>query len=199
MKNRNILRKSLMFGTGLAGFVLTPTQTFAQTEPVEDNAGLEEIVVTAQKREQSLQDVPIAVTAINEASLEANRIVTVADLSGIAPNVTVRPAAGGLVRAVRAAAHPGGSRRVPEGTGPASPLPLVPTADGGAGAAGRLDRAVQRAREDHRLGRSQATSPRRRSSTVRSCGEVEAAIAASIVITPSRMSDTRCWSKVCIP
>ena len=95
MKNVNIFRESLMLGTGLVGFALTPTLAFAQTEPVEDNAGLEEIVVTAQKREQSLQDVPIAVTAISEASLEANRIVNVADLSGIAPNVTVRPAAGG--------------------------------------------------------------------------------------------------------
>lgn len=95
MKNRNIIRTSLMLGTGLAGVILMPMQTHAQTAPAEDNVGLEEIVVTAQKREQSLQDVPIAVTAINEASLEANRIVNVADLSGIAPNVTVRPAAGG--------------------------------------------------------------------------------------------------------
>ena len=63
--------------------------------PEEDTGGLEEIVVTAQKREQSLQDVPIAVTAISQASLETNRIVSVADLNGIAPNVSVRPAAGG--------------------------------------------------------------------------------------------------------
>src|SRR5680860_1686563 len=47
--------------------------------------------------------------------------------------------------------------------------------------------------------RGQATRPRRRSSTVRSCGLLEAAIASSIVITPSRISVTRCWSKVCIP
>jgi len=44
-----------------------------------------------------------------------------------------------------------------------------------------------------------ATSPSRRSSTVRSCGEVDACIAASRVMTPSRSSATRCWSKVCIP
>ncbi len=68
---------------------------FAQDAPEADNGGLEEIVVTAQKREQSLQDVPIAVTAISQASLETNRITSVADLNGIAPNVSVRPAAGG--------------------------------------------------------------------------------------------------------
>lgn len=48
MNNRNIIRKSLMLGTGLAGFVLTPAQTLAQIAPADDNVGLEEIVVTAQ-------------------------------------------------------------------------------------------------------------------------------------------------------
>jgi iron complex outermembrane receptor protein len=56
---------------------------------------LEEVVVTAQKREQILQDVPIAVTAITEESLRANRISTVNDLSSIAPGVTVKPSPGG--------------------------------------------------------------------------------------------------------
>ena len=95
MKNYNAIRTALLIGTGLASFALAPAAAFAQTAPEEDTGGLEEIVVTAQKREQSLQDVPIAVTAISQASLETNRIVSVADLNGIAPNVSVRPAAGG--------------------------------------------------------------------------------------------------------
>ena len=45
----------------------------------------------------------------------------------------------------------------------------------------------------------QATRPSRRSSTLRSCGEELAFIASSSVMTPSRISVTRCWSKVCIP
>lgn len=57
--------------------------------------GLEDIVVTAQRREQRLQDVPIAITAITRQSLETNRITNVTDLSGLAPNVTARPAGGG--------------------------------------------------------------------------------------------------------
>ncbi len=57
---------------------------------------LEEVFVTAQKREQSMQDVPVAVTAVTQESLATNRIFTVGDLNGIAPNVTVRPAAGGV-------------------------------------------------------------------------------------------------------
>ena len=64
--------------------------------PPTKTVGLEEIIVTAQKREQSVQDVPIAVTAVTEASLQSNRIFTVADLSSVAPGMTVKPSAGGI-------------------------------------------------------------------------------------------------------
>ncbi|MBV1687938.1 TonB-dependent receptor [Novosphingobium sp. G106] len=87
------VRSALLIGSALVNLGV-PTWALAETAP-ESDSGLEEIIVTAQKREQSLQDVPVAVTAISEASLETNRIVSVADLNGIAPNVTVRPAAGG--------------------------------------------------------------------------------------------------------
>jgi iron complex outermembrane recepter protein len=96
MQQHRFFRTSLMLGSALVAITFAPKQASAQTAAEEENTGgLEEIVVTAQKREQSLQDVPIAVTAISEASLETNRIVNVSDLSGLAPNVTVRPAAGG--------------------------------------------------------------------------------------------------------
>jgi iron complex outermembrane receptor protein len=73
---------------------MAPGQALAQN--AADNNGLEEIVVTAQKREQSLQDVPIAVTAVTQENLQANRIYTVNDLSAIAPGLTVKPSAGGI-------------------------------------------------------------------------------------------------------
>ena len=63
---------------------------FAQVSsaPEANTGGLEEIVVTAQKREQNLQDVPIAVTAITGDSLATNRVTSVSDLSGLAPGGT---------------------------------------------------------------------------------------------------------------
>ena len=61
------------------------------------SATVGEIIVTAQKREQSLQDVPISITAISPDAIVANRIQDVRDLSGLAPNLTVRPSAGGNV------------------------------------------------------------------------------------------------------
>ena len=48
---------------------------------------LEEVVVTAQKRSQSIQEVPVAMTAFGGEALEDNGAVNLEDLSGIAPNV----------------------------------------------------------------------------------------------------------------
>ena len=52
---------------------------------------LEEVIVTAQKREQSMQDVPVAVTAYDAMALEQAGIQTIADLERSTPNTTLRP------------------------------------------------------------------------------------------------------------
>ncbi len=51
-----------------------------------DDLMLEEIVVTAQKREQSLQDVPISVSAVDGAKMAEAGINNLADLSAYVPN-----------------------------------------------------------------------------------------------------------------
>ena len=53
------------------------------------SAGLEEIVVTAQKREENLQTVPIAVTALGTDMLESFRVTDIQDLNGLAPNLVM--------------------------------------------------------------------------------------------------------------
>src|SRR5271170_3820500 len=50
---------------------------------------LEEIVVTAQFREQKLQDVPIAITAVNAAMMEQRGQRTLHEIGDQAPNVTL--------------------------------------------------------------------------------------------------------------
>jgi iron complex outermembrane receptor protein len=87
-------RLRLLASTALAASAAFAAPAFAQ-EAEEDVGGLQEIIVTAQKREQSLQDVPIAVTAVTGEALSANRVTNVVDLSAIAPGVTVRPSLGG--------------------------------------------------------------------------------------------------------
>jgi iron complex outermembrane receptor protein len=58
----------------------------AQTAPT-----LEEVVVTAQKRTQSLQDVPIAITALGSEDLERLNAATLADIQYSTPNLTISP------------------------------------------------------------------------------------------------------------
>ncbi|WP_374469613.1 TonB-dependent receptor [Phenylobacterium sp.] len=55
----------------------------------QDGANLEEIVVTAQKREESLQRTPVSVTAIGEEVLAERGIATVADLQGSVPGLLI--------------------------------------------------------------------------------------------------------------
>ena len=59
-----------------------------------DEAGLQEIVVTAQKREQRLIDVPIAVTALAGDALERRGITDVQGLEGFTPNLQISPTPG---------------------------------------------------------------------------------------------------------
>ena len=57
-----------------------------------DESKLAEVVVTAQKREQRLQDVPIAITAVNQDYIEQRGITSIADLNALAPNLKVNTA-----------------------------------------------------------------------------------------------------------
>jgi len=82
-------RQLLLAGTALAAVTVLPVQAIA-AETSDSNT----IIVTAQKREQSVQDVPIAVTAIGGDALKANRVTSVIDLNGLAPGVTIRISAG---------------------------------------------------------------------------------------------------------
>ena len=53
----------------------------------QTGAMLEEIVVTARKREESLQDAPISISVFNERDLEARSVQTVADIDSFTPNL----------------------------------------------------------------------------------------------------------------
>ncbi|MBK7249714.1 MAG: TonB-dependent receptor plug domain-containing protein [Gammaproteobacteria bacterium] len=77
----------------LAAAAAQAQQPAARGETTEAQGTLQEVVVTAQKREERLQDVPVAVSAIGERQLSSRGIQNVQDLTGLAPNVNVLPAA----------------------------------------------------------------------------------------------------------
>ncbi|MGJ3241942.1 MAG: TonB-dependent receptor [Opitutales bacterium] len=59
----------------------------ASAIPVAAQQTLEELVVTATKREESQQDVPVAITALENADLRALKIETLSDYMEYLPNV----------------------------------------------------------------------------------------------------------------
>ena len=67
-----------------------PAPTSAEDAVSADDGGrLDEIIVTAQKREQNLQTVPIAISAISETKIAQLGITDSRNLTGLAPSVTV--------------------------------------------------------------------------------------------------------------
>ena len=58
-------------------------------------AQLEEVIVTAQMREQSLQNTPIAITSFNQMEIDTRRIGNVKDLGLFVPNMQIADSPGG--------------------------------------------------------------------------------------------------------
>jgi len=63
----------------------------ADAEAADEEGRTNVITVTAQFREQNLQDTPIAITAVNAAMLESRGQTDVAQIAAQAPNVTLKP------------------------------------------------------------------------------------------------------------
>ena len=66
-------------------FTIIPIDTRAQGV-----SALEEIVVTARRREENLQEVPVAITALSAEDLEIRSIENIKDLQLFLPNVDIR-------------------------------------------------------------------------------------------------------------
>lgn len=71
-----------------AGALAFPAYAQDADVAVDDGAPETEIIVTAQRTSQRLQDVPIAVSAFNTEALEKQQIKTTSDLQLTLPNVT---------------------------------------------------------------------------------------------------------------
>ena len=76
----------LLVGTALA---VTALPLAAQEADQASGSTVGEIVVTAQKREQNLQEVPLAISVLGSEKLQQLQVNDARDLTGLAPNVTV--------------------------------------------------------------------------------------------------------------
>ncbi|MEQ1639767.1 MAG: TonB-dependent receptor [Novosphingobium sp.] len=78
--------------SAIALAAMSAAPAFAQEAKDEaDTTANPEIVVTAQFREQRLQDTPIAITAVNSEMLEARGQTDISQIAAQAPNVVLRP------------------------------------------------------------------------------------------------------------
>ncbi len=84
MSTRPRFKKSLLSAV-IGSLAVTATAAIAQNSPM-----LEEVVVTAQKRAQSLQDVPLAVSALTGESMLEAGINDIVDLSRQVPSLSVQ-------------------------------------------------------------------------------------------------------------
>ena len=66
----------------------------AESSSVSDTGGLQEVVVTAQRRTESLQDVGIAISVLSGQSLADKSISYVNDLQNATPSLQIEPAFG---------------------------------------------------------------------------------------------------------
>jgi iron complex outermembrane receptor protein len=94
-----------------AGALLAQVPAQAQTATkTGDDGTVDQVVITAQKRKEKLQDVPIAVTVIGEEALEKSRVRTLMDLSQSVPNFEAAPLPGTPAISVRGVG--GGGRNI---------------------------------------------------------------------------------------
>src|SRR5690554_3414301 len=87
-------KKQLALAVGIASFAVTPVYA-EQVDEIAQMIMLEEIVVTAQKREQNMQDTPISMAAFNAESMKNKGINDVSDASQYIPNVMAVATPGG--------------------------------------------------------------------------------------------------------
>ncbi|MGB6309584.1 MAG: TonB-dependent receptor [Steroidobacteraceae bacterium] len=88
MRSESIIR--LLWPMAMAGQLAWPAMSVAATGDADTaaNSGLQEIVVTAQRRSERLMDVPMSVQAFSQQTLDQQGVRSVDDLTRVAPGVT---------------------------------------------------------------------------------------------------------------
>ena len=64
----------------------------AMAQETSEDSGIGDIVVTAQKRAENIQDVPLAISAVGSEYLDSRGITSIDRLGSIAPNMKIERA-----------------------------------------------------------------------------------------------------------
>jgi len=87
MKHRVVVGEALLGALALSGMVVSGAARAA--EEAATTATLQEIIVTAEKRSENLQDVPISVIALSGQQLQDAGVKDIKDLTVLTPGLTV--------------------------------------------------------------------------------------------------------------
>ena len=86
---RKALSAVLCLGVGLSALTAAAPALAQEQEAAEETRTMQTVTITATKREQTLQDVPIAVSVVDDTTIERAAIVDLNDLQSIIPSLRV--------------------------------------------------------------------------------------------------------------
>ncbi|WP_375195032.1 TonB-dependent receptor [Sphingobium sp.] len=98
MQNNAVKRELLRSAAILVGILATApalAQDAVPQEPQATAGGIQDIVVTARKRAESVQDVPVAVTAISSEMVQRQDLTSIEKIAARTPNLNVGRASNG--------------------------------------------------------------------------------------------------------
>jgi iron complex outermembrane receptor protein len=94
MRSTGQLRLALMTSAFITASLCAAPTLAQQTAETEQASNVDDVVVTARRREESLKDVPVAVTAVTSERLEQTGAADITTLQAQTPNATVQVARG---------------------------------------------------------------------------------------------------------
>lgn len=121
MTNNNKRVAAMLGKVSLAALVIgLPSTGYAQTVAAEpapaeatkgakDGGGVEEIIVTAQKREERLLDVPIAISALSSRALETQGVTSTSSLAASVPGLQINRSLNAATPFLRGVGNPSGA------------------------------------------------------------------------------------------
>ena len=102
-------RALLLATTAIAAFAALGGGSAQAQTAGEATANIQEIIVTAQRRSERLQDVPMSITALSAEALERSGIANTADLARVTPGLTMGFFGNNLQPAIRGVTATGGT------------------------------------------------------------------------------------------
>jgi iron complex outermembrane recepter protein len=94
-RSARLLRSTSVAAMAMTGLTAGGVVHAASAEEANDEDTLQEVVISAGRREENLQDVPVAVAALNTEALVDAGVQDFSDLAALTPNLSVAEGIGG--------------------------------------------------------------------------------------------------------